>query len=362
MKKVMIAFIWLTSTAVFANEQINLSTTQLYNLGVKLGKPNAIKSVPLMDAPAKVSIPPANEFLVSTSQAGLVNRINVSIGDEVKKGQVLASIRSPELLALQRHHLKSINDLSLARTEYIRDKKLFKDGVIADRRWLQTKANYQVFNSHFNETRQLLEISGIAQSDINTLEKTHKMFSQLKIESPISGVVLQRMITAGERVDALAPLFRVANLEKLWLDISIPQQRIDHVHVGDAVLVDGMDISAKVFLLGQNVDEANQTVLVRAVVETGKDAIRLGQTISARISQTSEYPMFKVSNSALAKFKGKSYIFVRNKKGFAVKLVQVLGRQEQESIIAGDIQADSEIAIRGAVALKANFLGLGDDE
>jgi len=362
MKKLMIAILCLTGTAVIADEQIKLSTTQLYNLGVKLGTPTAITSVPLMDAPAKVSIPPANEYLVSTAQAGLVNQINVSIGDDVKKGQVLASIKSPELLALQRHHLKSINDLRLARTEFVRDQKLYKDGVIADRRWLKTKANYQVFNSHFNETRQLLEISGIAQSDIKALEKTHRMFSQLKIVSPISGVVLDRMITAGERVDALAPLFRVANLKKLWLDISIPQQRIDHVHLGDTVLVDGKDIFAKVFLLGKNVDEENQTVLVRAVVETGINSIRLGQSISARISQTSEYPMFKVSNSALAQFKGKSYLFVRNTDGFTVKPVQVLGRQEQQSIITGDIQAKSEIATRGAVALKANYLGLGDDE
>ncbi len=361
MKSLMIALLGLLSCAVYAGEQINLSKTQLYNLGVKLGKPRLINSVPLMDAPAKVSIPPANEYLVSTSQLGLVNQIHVSIGDEVKKGQPLATIKSPDLLALQRHHLKSVNDLRLARTEYHRDQKLYKEGVIADRRWLQTKANYQVFKSHFSETRQLLEISGIAEADIVSLEKTHRMSGQLTIVSPISGVVLQRMVSAGERVDALGPLFRIANLEKLWLDISIPQQRIDHVHKGDKVVIEGMDVIAKVFLLGKNVDEQNQTVLVRAVVESGKENIRLGQSINARISQTSANPVYKVSNSALAQFRGKTYLFIRNAKGFKVQPIHILGREEQETIITGEVAENSEIAIRGAVALKANFLGLGDE-
>lgn len=362
MRKLMFFLCCFNCSIVSATEQITLSATQLYNLGVKMGSLSAIKSVPLMDAPAKVSIPPANEYLMSTSHAGLVHKIYVSMGDEVTKGQLLAVIKSPEILAVQRHHLKSINDLRLARSEYVRDQKLFKEGVIADRRWIQTKANYKVFQSHFNETQQLLEISGISKKDIRTLENTHKMTSFLKIVSPISGVVLERMSLIGERVDALGPMFRIANLEKLWLDISIPQQRIKHVHLGDKVVIEGIDVEAQVFLLGKNVEEKNQTVLVRAEVVSGKDLIRVGQTMSVKISQTSQHPMFKVPNSALAQFKGRSYLFLRNEQGFEVKEVQILGREEQQTIIAGQIQENSKIAVRGAVALKANYLGLGDDE
>jgi cobalt-zinc-cadmium efflux system membrane fusion protein len=327
-----------------------------------MGAISPINSVPLMDAPAKVSIPPANDYLVSGSHAGLISKIYVSIGDEVKQGQVLAVIKSPEVLAVQRHHLKSINDLRLAKTEFVRDQKLFNEGVIADRRWIKTKANYQVFKSHFNETQQLLEISGFSKKDILALEQTHKMSSQLKIVAPISGAVLQRMITVGERVDALGSMFRIADLKKLWLDIRIPQQRINLVHLGDKVVLQGIDVQAQVFLLGKNVDEENQTVLVRAEIKSGKDLVRLGQTLSVKISQTSQYPMFKVPNSALAQFKGRSYLFIRNKQGFEVKQVQVLGREEQQTIITGQIKQNTEIAIRGAVALKANYLGLGDDE
>ncbi len=187
MRALLIIFLWLHSGHLLADSQIKISTMQLYNLGIKLGKLTPIKTAPLFAAPAKVIIPPANEYLVSTSHLGLINQINVSIGDEVKQGQILAYINSPELLALQLHHLKSINDLRLAQADYDRDKKLFDEGIIADRRWLQTNSNYQVFQSHMHETRQLLEISGFSATDIKTLESSHKLNSQLKIVAPISG-------------------------------------------------------------------------------------------------------------------------------------------------------------------------------
>jgi len=362
MKFFLLIFIIVNSLSLSANEQIKLSEAQLYNLGVKLGKPEVISSVPLLDAPAKVTIPPTHEYIVSTSHAGLVNKIEVTIGDEVEKGQLLATINSPELIALQRHHLQSINDLKLAKAEFNREKKLYTEGLIADRRWLKTQTHYHVVVSHLNETRQLLTIAGLSKEEIKRLEKKHRLNSQLKVVAPISGVVLERYVTTGERVDALGPLFQVANLKKLWLDISIPQQRINLVNLGDKVAIQKMNVTARIFLLGKNVDDENQTVLVRAEIESGLDSIRPGQTVNAQISQSSENAMFKVPNSALAQFQGVNYVFLRTETGFTAQPVQVLGREESKTIIAGEIQKNSEIALRGAVALKANLLGLGGDE
>ena len=362
MKILLIIFLWINSVQLFAAEQIKLSPEQLANIGVKLGQLDPVKAIPLLEAPAKVSIPPANEYLVSTAHSGLVSQINASIGDEVKKDQILAYIKSPELLTLQQQHLQSTNDLKLAKSEFSRDEKLYKEGVIADRRWRQTKTNYHVFMSHFNETRQLLEISGLSEADIKALERTRKLTSQLKITAPISGILLERMVTAGERVDLLEPLFRVAKLEKLWLDISIPQHRIQQIHLGDTVVVDDMDVTARIFLIGKHVDGKNQTVLARAEILTSQSTIRLGQTVNVKISQKSEEPMFKVPNSALAQSSGITYLFVRTDSGFNVQPVTVVGRAEQEAIIRGELQKGSEVAIKGAVALKAQFLGLGEDE
>jgi cobalt-zinc-cadmium efflux system membrane fusion protein len=358
-----ILVICFLSTPLFAIQQITISGAQVDNLGIKLGKLQPIKSIPLLEAPAKVSIPPANEYFISISYAGLVSKISASVGDEVAKGQVLAIIKSAELLTLQQHHLSSINDLQLAKSSYVRDQQLYKEGVIANRRWLQTKTSYNVFMAHFNETRQLLEISGMSEKDIKVLEKTRKLSSQLNVVAPISGVILERYIMAGERVNALAPLFRLANLDTLWLDISVPQQHIAQVHLGDQVVIEGLGATARVFLLSRNVDEQNQTVLVRAEITDTQGNVRLGQSVNVKISQHSAKTLFKVPNAALAQSSGMTYLFVRTKSGFAAQPVQVIGREVNDSIISADnLNARLEIAVKGAVALKANLLGLGGDE
>jgi len=362
MRQFLNIFLLCSSTLLFAGEQVNLSDAQVDNLGIQVGLAKVIHSLPLLDAPAKVIIPPTHEYIVSSTQSGLANQVNISMGDVIKKGQILATINSPELLALQQHHLKSINDLKLAKSTFIRDKKLYKEGVIADKRWLQTQASYQVFMAHLYETRQLLAISGFSKQAIANFEKYKKLQSQLVIRAPISGVVLKRYIKSGQRVDALAPLFQIANLQQLWLDINIPQQSIYQIKIGDRVDILGLPVTARIFLLGKSVDSKNQTVLVRAEIIKGLDLVRAGQTVNTKISKSSDELMFKVPNSALATTSGMTYIFVRTAYGFKAQVVEVLGREKQTTIISTQITPKDKIALHGAVALKANLLGLGGAE
>ncbi|NOQ17114.1 MAG: HlyD family efflux transporter periplasmic adaptor subunit, partial [Methyloprofundus sp.] len=250
-KLLLIAFVWVSFSAHAT--PVILTDEQVKNLGIELGQLQSITSMPLFDAPAEVTIPPTNDYIVSTLYAGLIKQIKVTVGDKVKKGQILAIINSPELLKLQQQHLKSVNDLQLSKAEFLRDKKLFNEGVISDRRWLKTEMSHQVYQSYADETRQLLTTTGFSKRQIKNLENKHNISSQLNIIAPISGVVLDRQVKAGQRADALSPLFRVADLRQLWLDINIPQQRIHEVNVGDRITILGININAKIFLLGQNV-------------------------------------------------------------------------------------------------------------
>ncbi len=353
---------------VTAENTIKISQEYFDNLGVTLGKLEPTKQIPVLTAPAKVTVPPAHEYVVSASKAGLIIKLNAAIGDNVKKGDILAQLNSPDLLSMQRLYLKVVNEMQLSFLSFQRDKKLLEDGVIADRRWQETLSKYNAIVSEANESKQLLEISGMTTSEIDHLGKTHQLSSQLNVYSPISGVVMERIAVAGERVDILAPLYRIANLSELWLEINIPHERIGIIKVGDQVLVENTSISAKITLLGQSVNPENQTVLARAIIitkpESGKEqsAVRVGQTINTRIIEFSEKGAFKVPNTAIAQNEGKFYIFVRNQDGFNVSPITVIGKQGDESVISGDFSGTEDIASKGAVALKAKWLGLGSAE
>jgi cobalt-zinc-cadmium efflux system membrane fusion protein len=239
---------------------------------------------------------------------------------------------------------------------------MLQEGVIADRRWQETQAQYNAFVSEADEHKQLLQSAGMTNSEIAQLAKTHRLSSQLSLHSPITGVVMERMAVAGERIGSLAPIYRVANLDELWLEINIPQERVASLKIGDAVQIENTDITAKISLLGQSVNAENQTVLARAVIKGKQAAIRAGQRINIQIIQASHAPIFKVPNTAIAQNDNQAFLFVRNQEGFAVTPITVIGKQGEESIISGDLADGTDIAIQGAVALKANWLGLGSAE
>lgn len=352
----------INNTVNAEDNLINLSAEQLESLGVQTGKAKAIQEVPLLYASAHVVIPPAQEYIISAAQAGLISKLNVTVGDEVNQGDVLAQINSPDLLTLQRQFLKAKSEQNLAWAVYQRDKKLQQEGVISARRWQETSSRYRSFKAIANEAGQLLEIAGMSSQSINKLRKTGRLSSTLHVTAPINGVILERMVVAGERVDMLAPLYRVANLKQLWLEVNIPQQHLTKIKTGDRVEIENTSVTAKISLLGQSVNLDNQTVLARAIIDESQSEVRAGQSVNIKIIQQSQQMAYQVPNSAVAQKEGASFIFKRSAQGFQVLPVQVVGKEGRNSIITGQINADDTIAISGAVALKANWMGLGSDE
>ena len=350
------------SIAVAAGNSVEISPEQINNLGVQIGKLEAASQVPILTAPATIVIPPAHEYIVSASQAGLISRLHAGIGERVNKGGLLAEMNSPELLALQGRYLKALSTLSLATANHQRDRKLLQEGVIASRREQESRSLYNAAVLDVNEVQQLLVIAGMPAKSVKQLKDGHQLNSALHVYAPISGVVIERLAVAGTRVDVLAPLFRIADLSELWLDINIPQERLADIKVGHTVWLENSQISAKISMLGQSVNPENQTVSARAIIQGNHDGIRPGQRVNIQVIQASDGNLYSVPNTAIAQNEGKSYVFIRTAKGFAVHEITVVGKQGNVSTISGDFVGNEELATQGAVALKATWLGLGSEE
>ena len=361
-KSFFLLFLLKASLACAQDMQIQITPEQINKLAIMVAPLVTSRQIPLLSAPAKVVVPAKHDRLLSSPQPGLVVQLNANIGDVVKSGDILATINSPELVTLQREFLTAGNDLSLSKLEYERDKKLLQEGVIADRRWQESQNHYSSVAAQFDTSRQLLAMTGMTAAEINNLTKTRKLNSLLNLHAPIGGVVLERLTTVGARLDIQAPLFRIADLSELWLEINIPQEQLNVVHIGDQVLVENTPITAKISLLGQSVNHENQTVLARAVIDGKQQQLKVGQNVTVQLMQTSSQTHYKIANAAISQHEGHNYIFVRNQQGFAVTEVNIIGKQNFDSVISAPLTGNEQIAVKGAVALKANWLGLGAGE
>lgn len=345
---------------VSANEAlVRLSPEQARDIGIQTLKPRMTHQMPLARAPARVTLPPQNEHIVAAPVAGFVDHVEVALGVDIQAGQMLARIRSPELLALERGVLDADTHLRLADAKLHRDRTLLAEGIIAMIRYEETRSDHDRALTALKEAEQLLSAVGFSEADIRTLKRGRKLSDSLVVRSPIAGIILERMATAGQRVDLLAPLFKVGRLDELWLEIDMPSERLSEARIGDHVTIENTELGARITHIGQQVSPTSQSALVRAVVERKTDAIRPGQHVNVQLMHASTDQLFRVPLTALFSHEGKDWVFVTTPQGYAPRTVSVASRDQREAVIHAGLQEGDEVVVRGVVALKASWTGLG---
>ena len=335
-------------------EIIPVTQGEIDNLGIRFDTPSPATEVAAAEVTARVTVPPAGEAVIAAPLPGLLTALNVDVGDSVDKGQVLADMMSPDFLELQREFLDALNTYRLAETEIERDRQLHEEGIISVRRLQETRTRSMIASTGLNEHRQLLRIAGLTVAEIDSLETSQALLDSLEIRAPIKGVVVERMVTTGQRIDAMAPVYRVADLSELWLQLNVPQEQVSSVVPG--MMVSGANFSANVTTIGRSIDPSTQSIIVRARVTSGADALRPGQFLAVRIMAGSAEDAdgaWSVPATAVTRSQDAHYVFVRSEGGLEARLVEVAAFNAGQAIVLSGLSGSESIAISGIAALKA---------
>jgi Cu(I)/Ag(I) efflux system membrane fusion protein len=181
--------------------------------------------------------------------SGWATKVYVNfIGQNVKKGDPLLAIYSPDLLATQEEYLNAL------------------DG---GQKTLASMA------------RRRLELWGIPVDEIRQLEQTRKARETLTLPSPINGRVLERNVLEGARVEPEMELYRIADLSVVWVQAKIYEYELPHIEVGQPVRIivasqPGKDFKGKVSFVEPVLQEATRTVRVRVAIDNPKDEFKPG--------------------------------------------------------------------------------------
>lgn len=347
-----------------AADEITLKPEQIQSSGITTLELGTKQSGELSGMPAQVTVPSNQLFVIATTLPALVAQTTAGVGDAVKKGQILARLQSPALAEAQRGLLQAATQEQLAKDNLTRDEQLWKDGIISESRYRNTRSLYVEARAALTERKQMLQISGMPETAIAKLLNSNNLNSLLTITSPIDGVVLEKNVNAGQHVDAATPLFKVAQLSPLSLEIQVPLGSIQGLKVGAAVSVPAYGASGKLIAIGRSLSSANQTVLLRALIEEGTENLRAGQFVEASIATAAiaDQAQWNIPNSALARIGDKTFVFVETSKGFRPAAVTVLHEGAQNSMVSGDLKQGEKVAVHGVSALKASMMGIGGGE
>ncbi len=360
MKKMFLLLLSLPFALNAQAEEIVLSATQIKTLGIISAPLPARQSGELSGMPAQVVIPGNQLFTISTPLGGMVEQTLVGVGDFVHKGEVLATLQSPALAEAQRGLLQAHTQSQLAKENLTRDEQLWKDGIISESRLRATQSQQREAAAAASERKQALKLSGMSDSAIEQLLSRNTLSSVLSIASPIDGVILEKTASAGQRLDAAIPLFKVAKLEPLALEIQIPLINAQNLKVGAAVTIPAFNAKGKLTAIGRSLSGANQTILVRAMIHEGATNLRPGQFVEASISNKSgATTQWSIPNSALVRVDNRAVIFVKTANGFRAETVTILSEGADSSAITGALKGDEQIAVQGVSALKSSVMGIG---
>jgi RND family efflux transporter MFP subunit len=309
-----------------------------------------------VDLPARVTIPPVQERLVSAPMAGVVSQIGAAVGDTVKAGQVLAVLRGEGLASAQSELAQAAVQARLAQQTLQRDEALFKEGIIPESRLQSARAAQAQASALLGGKRSWLHLMGLDSGAIQAAEAGTKLVDSIALASPISGVVLEQNAVIGRRMETAGMLFKVAQLDPLWLEIQAPAELAAHVRNGQPVRVQGMEAAGAVISVARNVSEA-QTVAIRARISNKGQLLRLHQNVSARIEGVAGEKQWRVPVKALVRQAGQNWVFVERPGGFEPEQVKVLSQSAQWAAIDGRFGGDEQIAIEGVAALKSAWHG-----
>ena len=341
---------------------ITLTDKQISSYGIETVMLTAMQDIPGAGYPAKVVVPNAQLQVVSARQGGLIESVLVAEGDEVTTGQVLARILSPDLLALQRDLLTTLTELNLAKANMDRDKQLMEEGIAPKRRYQESLSVWQALQTERAQQVAVLEYSGMTSQEITILEKTRKLTSKLTVRAPFSGVLLEQMALAGEKLQAADPLFKVGSLKPLWLEIHVPISVVEDVTVGDKVIVPEYDIEGEVITLGRQVHAADQGTLIRALIDNNINTLRPGQFVQVRLTRkTLAENTYLSPATAITRIDQHTIIFIDTEKGFIPHQVDVIGALNNQQIITSSLPISGPVVVSGAVTLKAILAGDSDN-
>lgn len=360
------------ASAAARADEIPMTEVQLKALGVRLAAPQAATEAGTLRFPAKVMVPPTAERAVVAPLAGTVEQLLVTAGDTVRAGQPLATLFSAELSSLKASYVQMQAAERLARADRDRDTALHADGIIAARRMEETRGRHEVAAAQLAEARQRLKLAGVSDADLGS-RSSAAMSAAMTLRAPQDGVVLAQAANVGERVEAGTLLFRIAKLDRLWLDVQVPVEAAARLKVGDTLRLKAPAqtqaqtqtnaLAARVRSVGRDAGSGTQSVQVRAEVEAGHEALRPGQAVEVELQASAQAAGgWAVPDAAVVRDPTGTHVFTRTAAGFRAIPVNVLGRSADSSIVEGPLGASDRVAVTGIIAIKGAWTGHGGGE
>jgi len=317
---------------------VSIPANTQQNLGMRIQPVSMMDFGDDLSAVGRVEPDEHGYYAVQTRIPGFVERLLVrAVGDPVRKGQKIAEIYAPELLAAQQEYL-ALSDL-----EQIAEGDALKQAA-----------------------RNRLKLLGMTEGEIAAISKNHQSSPRFGVYAPASGVVTELSVKEGAQSMMGTPLMQINDLSTVWLIAEIPERDAARVVPGTVAEVRLQAASNQVFkgkvgYLYPMLDDTTRTLRVRIELPNPGNQLRPGMYAAVRFSGQSHSVLAVPSESVISTGQRK-IVIVKEAHGF--RPVEVMTGQESHGhteitqglnegervVSSGQFLIDSEASLTGVLA------------
>lgn len=297
--------------------------------------------------PAVVMEDPKSSYMVSSVVDGVLEKIFVKKGSFVKKGQVIATIISPEI-----NQIKSQIEIAKVKVETAknileRDQMLYHEEVIPFSRYYSSKVEYEN-----------------AIANLRALERTLESYGQVKENKLIltakeSGVVLDVYVLAGSPVGIGKEIAKISDISNILVVTQIPPEKVEIAKIGMDVVVKtptDREIPGKVYLVDYQLDPQTRRNKVFISVKNQDYTLKPNMFVSVRFSKDREFGIV-VPKSVVLMSKGGSYVILKKGDRYILTPVVIGKKLDEKFVISEGLSDGDQIVVSGINLLEREFFG-----
>jgi Cu(I)/Ag(I) efflux system membrane fusion protein len=259
-----------------------------------------------------------------------------SIGEYVKKGSLVATVYSPDLVSAQSEFIEALN-IKYTQPELC------------------------------NAVRNKLKNWKISEQQIQQIEQTKTVITNFNIYANVSGYIDEILVQAGNHVNEGSPLFKVSNLGNVWAVFDVYEQDIKHLKIGQRIVIKAnaypeKEIKTRINFINPNLNVSTRTVQVRATLSNSKSKLKPGMLLSGLVQlpktnvKSNGEEVVEIPKSAVLWTGKRSIVYIKKFKDEPVfELREVtLGNANGDSyqIISG-LENGDEIVVNGTFTVDA---------
>jgi len=306
---------------------------------------------------------------VSPRVPGIIQKVNVDIGAEIKKGDVLFTVDSVELGGALSDYEKNVALAELSGKNYQREKRLYEQKVGAESDLIEAQMRFEEYQTARKAAEQRLHVLGLSESEIAALCPTnHNTLSgTLEVRAPMGGTLIGKHAVVGELVEPGTEVMVLASLDDVWMWGGIYERDLGTLlsrpmSGGLAVVITVPAYPDVVFHgtmnhIGAVIDETTRTLPVRTVFENKDRRLRPGMFCQGRILVSSDEEVLAVPKTALLSDEGVDFVFIHMKDDYFLRVNVTKGRECAGGVeILKGLKVGQTLVTGGGFVLKSDVL------